>query len=408
MHFKTHKFFNSSTRQAMFEKVQGYIDKTTDVEAEIEAVRTRHRLDRIYRFDLGENAEGYSPRIRSYLDELRMDDRNVARLNEYPERSQSGLRQRIAEKYRIPADWIVACTGLDSMLDLIARVFLDHRDIYLMPTPSFFLFEAFSERMGAIPYFLELKEEDQFRWTPRTSLQFMKLVDKFRPKLIWIANPNNPTGQFIPVPELEKLISFASNFNAFVVIDEAYGEYTDLPDEVQSASRFLIRYQNLMVLRTFSKKYGLASLRIAYLMCSSPDIMEGILVHRHPFPVTQLSIDLAKIALEDDAFLNHSRSMNTAKREEVFRELEPLENFSVIPSASNIFMLKHLRLSGEDLKAAFERKGIIASRIDISGIEGKGYLRFALRNRADNQFLCHVCKELNTVSSRARAVAGSF
>jgi len=399
MHIKTHKFFNTTTRQAMFERVKGYVDKSVDVEVEIARIQDQYNLDQVYRFDLGENAEGYSPRITEYLRELRKDGKIDARLNEwlnsYPDRHYVALTKSLSDKFGIPPEWFLIGAGLDSILDLITRVFLDPRDNYLMPIPSFYLFEEYSERMGAIPYFLELREEDEFRWTAQTTQRFKELVDKFKPKLIWIANPNNPTGQFIQDMVLEDLMDYARTYNAFIVIDEAYGEYTDPPGEVLSAARFLDRYENLMVLRTFSKKYGLASLRIGYLMCSSPDILEGLQVHRHHFPVTQLSVDLAHIALEDEAFLNQSRIQNTANRKEVFDHLSTLTNFSAIPTRTNIFMLKHRIFSGAQLKEAFEQRGIIASGIDISGIKDKGYLRFTLRNQEDNRFLTKVCSEID-------------
>jgi histidinol-phosphate aminotransferase len=193
---------------------------------------------------------------------------------------------------------------------------------------------------------------------------------------------------------LEDLVEFASFYNAFLVIDEAFGEYTDPPGDVRSAARLLHRFENLMVLRTFSKKYGLASLRIGYLMCSSPDILEGIQVHRHHFPVTQLSADMALIALEDEAFLDQSRTQNTANRRETFECLTSLPGFSVVPSMSNVFMLKNRTMSCAELQEAFERRGIITSALDISGVRDKGYLRITLRNREDNQYLCQVCREI--------------
>lgn len=395
MHIKTHKFFNSFTRQAMFEKVTGYVDKSIDPEVELERIRSEYQPERIYRFDLGENAEGYSPMIRAYLDELRSDGKLLSRLNEYPDRNHTKLVRKLARKFGVSPDWCVVGAGLDSILDCITRVFLDHRDVYLMPVPSFYLFEEYSERMGAIPIFLELKEEDDYRWTVRTTQTFKKLVDKFRPKLIWIANPNNPTGQFIQEMVLEDLIEYAKSYNAFIVIDEAYGEYTDTPDDVHSAAKFLHRYENLMVLRTFSKKYGLASLRIGYLMCASSEILEGIQIHRHHFPVTQISADLASIALEDEAFLCLSRMANQAHRREVFDHLGALPSFMAIPTTSNIFMLKNRHLSGEELKEAFARRGIIASGIDLSGIKGKGYVRITLRNQEDNLHLCQVCEGID-------------
>ncbi len=399
MHMKTHKFFNAATRQAMFELVKGYMDRTVDPEAEIERIQQEYGLERVYRFDLGENAEGYSPRILEYLGELRKEGRINTRLNDwlnsYPERNHLGLKQLLAERFGVPPEWFILGAGLEAVLDLVTRVFLDHRDIYLMPIPSFYLFEEYSERMGAIPYFLELKEEDDFRWVAKTSLRFKNMVEKFKPKLIWIANPNNPTGQFIHETVMEDLIECASAYNAFVVVDEAYGEYTDPPGGVHSAAQFLHQHENLMVLRTFSKKYGLASLRIGYLMSSSADIRDGLKVHCNNFPVTQLSVDLAKIALEDKAFLDQSRVQTSANRREVFEKLAELRSFATVPSLTNIFMIRNHRLSGPELMKALHRRGIIASALEISGIRDRGYLRLALRNREDNLHLFRACEEID-------------
>lgn len=399
MHVKTHKFFNAATRQAMFEHVKGYMDRTQDPEAEIGRIQRDYGHEQVFRFDLGENAEGYSPRIQDYLGELRKDGRINVRLNDwlnsYPDRHHTELKQLLGGKFGIPPEWCLIGAGLEAILDLITRVFLDPRDVYLMPIPGFYLFEEYSERMGAIPYFLELREEDDFRWTAHTSQRFKQLVDKFKPKLIWIANPNNPTGQFLHESVLEDLIDCASAYNAFVVVDEAYGEYTDPPGGVHSAAQFLERHKNLMVLRTFSKKYGLASLRIGYVMSSSPEIRDGLQVHRNNFPVTQLSVDLAKIAVEDEAFLDFSRAQTALTRKEVFERLASLRTFTTIPSLTNIFMMRNTRLPGPQLLAALHRRGIIAAPLEISGIRDRGYIRIALRNRADNLHLCAACEEID-------------
>lgn len=393
MHTKIHKFFNAPTRQAMFEGVGSYLDASHD--ADPARLGPLGPANATYRFDLGENAEGYSPRIREYLTELAQDDFMRARFNHYPERNHTTLKLRIAEKFSIPPEWIVLGAGLDSILDLIARVFLEHRDIYLMPTPSFFLFEAISERMGAVPYFLDLKEEDAFRWTADTTRRFRRMVEKFRPKLIWIANPNNPTGHYLNDMTIEELVAFASSYNAFVVVDEAYGEYTDPPGEVLSAARLLARHPNLMVLRTFSKKYGLASLRVGYLMCAASRIREGLQVHQPPFPITQLSADLALIALEDDAFLQTTREQTLLNRKALFEQIQRMDRFTLIPSSTNIFMLRHKDMDGPTLRSELRRRGIIASPLEITGLEGKGYLRFCLRKREDNHRLCQALWDLN-------------
>jgi histidinol-phosphate aminotransferase len=391
--------FNTTTRRAMFDDVKGYVDKSRSPERMIERIRAEHHLDRVYRFDLGENADGFSPRIQEYLGQLRAEGRIDAQVSEwfnlYPDVNQTGLKRKLAERFGIPPQWILLGAGADSILDLIARVFLDHRDAYLMPIPSFFLFEAFSGRMGAIPFLLPLNEEDGFRWTERTTRQFKERVDQARPKLIWIANPNNPTGQLIPEGVLEELTEFASAHHAFIVIDEAYGEYTDPPGGVASAARLLHRHPNLMVLRTFSKQFGLAGLRLGYLMCSAKDIHAGLQVHNPNFAVTRVAADLARLALEDEGFLLRSGAATRRNTRQVFAALDPLQAFRAIPTRTCIFMLKHRGLTGPELQREFERKGIIASAVDISGIEGKGYLRFTVRDRADNEYLIRACQEIN-------------
>lgn len=384
----------------MFERVKGYIDKSVDLAAEIARIKRDYALERVYRFDLGENAEGYSPRVEQYLDGLREDgrikpERLIGWLSAYPDRHHLALRRAIGAKYGIPPQWVIIDGGADSLLNLITRVFLDQRDAYLMPVPSFFLFEEYSERMGAVPYFLELKEKDEFRWTDTTTLNFKRMVDKFRPKLVWLANPNNPTGHLLEPSLIEELIDYASGYNAFVVVDEAYGEYTDPPGGVNSAARLLERYDNLMVLRTFSKKYGLASLRIGYLMCASADVREGLQVHRQPFPTSQAAADLALIALEDHAYLEQSRARTLDQRREVFARLAALPNFALIPSQSSIFMLRHRRADGDAFAKALERRGILASQLNISGIRQRGYLRFTLRSTEDNLHLCNACAEID-------------
>lgn len=411
MQHKLSKFFNDSTRLALFEGVRGYVDKSMDVDAELGRLAAEYQLERVRRFDLGENAFGYSPLIRDYLADLRsgggMEAQENSWFNAYPDRSHLGLKRRLGERFGVDPAWILVGAGLDALLDLITRVFLQHRDTFVAPAPSFYLFEEYSERMGAVPFFVPLSEEDGFRWNARTTQQFKEVVDKARPKLIWIANPNNPTGDFIQDMVLEELMDVASAYNAFIVIDEAYGEYTDPPEGVASAARFLGRYPNLLVLRTFSKMYGLAGLRLGYLMCASPEIHDGLRAHNHHFPVTQITTDLARVALEDEGFLEHSRQETRGNGRKIFAALQELGPLCAMPTRTSIFMLKHRWVPGPALMRAFEQRGILAASADLSGIEGKGYLRFTVRSAADNECLIRACRDICETIGDRRAVRRS-
>jgi len=247
--------------------------------------------------------------------------------------------------------------------------------------------------MGATPVFLQLAEEDNFLWTEKTVQKFKDLIIKFRPKIIWISNPNNPTGQVISENILLEIIDLANSYNIYVVVDEAYHEFIGAPND--SAAKFTHKYNNLMVLRTFSKALGLAGIRLGYLMCSDPDIIEALLLHRHHFPLTQLSLNIARIATKDAGFIYTTQQKTIKRRDILFNNLDSLQTFKYIPSLTNIFMLKNKLLTATELDKKFKQFGIITSHLDITGITQDDYLRITIRNEEDNFYLFNACKKIN-------------
>jgi histidinol-phosphate aminotransferase len=247
--------------------------------------------------------------------------------------------------------------------------------------------------MGASPLFLQLDEKDDFTWTDQTFNKFKDIIAQFRPKLIWISNPNNPTGQIIPDDKLHEIIKLAYYYNVYVVVDEAYHEF--IGDPKDSAVKYTNAYKNLMVIRTFSKAHGLAGLRLGYLICSNPDIIEALLLHRHHFPVTQLSLNIARIATKDMSFIQNTRENTNIRRNILFKNLDTLNTFKYIPSQTSIFMLKSSILSAHELDKKLKSKGIITSQLNITGITPNNYLRITVLTEKDNEFLFQVCKEIN-------------
>jgi histidinol-phosphate aminotransferase len=393
---KTIKSFNQFTRHALLERVDGYVNKTKSFEEDILRLKDFYGLDAIYRFDLGENTDGFSPIIDNFINILYENNILISRLHNYPDITHLSIRERLAEIYNIPRQFIVISAGLDSILDLITRTFFEYRDTYLMPVPNFFLFESYSERMGASPIFMQLNEEDNFGWTDDTFEKFKDLIVRFRPKLIWLSNPNNPTGQIIPEDKLIEIIQIASDYNVYVVVDEAYYEFIGTLGE--SLAKHIHKYPNLMVLRTFSKALGLAGIRLGYLMCSDPDIIDALLLHRHHFPVTQLSLNIAQLALTDTDFLYHTQYITLARRNILFSKLSGLKSFSFVPSHTNIFMLRSLCYSASELDKKLRMFGIITSRLNITGITNDNYLRITIRTDADNEFLFKACQQIDVES----------
>jgi histidinol-phosphate aminotransferase len=392
MHIKTYKFFNQLTQQAMLDHIDGYVDKSQSISHEIIKLKSRFGTENIYRFDLGENVDGFSPNIQNLYNNPFRDQNLFNKLNEYPSITHRQLRHKIAQLHNLQAEYIVLSTGLDSIIDLITRVFFEYNDWYAMSVPDFFLFEKYSERMGAKPVFIQLDEEDNYVWTDKTIEQFKNSIIRFRPKIVWLSNPNNPSGQIIPKDTLLELIKICHSYNVFIVIDEAYGEYVS--DKEVSAIKHIEEYKNLMVLKTFSKAYGLAGIRLGYLITSSKDIVRALLLHRHHFPASQLAQKFASVALDDQNFILRSIKNNEKRKEILFKNLSKLETFHFIPSISNIFMLKNEYLTDDKLNFLLKEKGIFTSLQKINGILNKNFLRLTVRSEDDNEYLYNKCVEI--------------
>jgi histidinol-phosphate aminotransferase len=390
---KTIKSFNQITRHALLEKVEGYVSKNKSLEEEIVRLKKKLNLQKIYRFDLGENVDGFSPLINDFLENLYKNEILFSKLHEYPDIAHLSLRKRLGAIFNIPRQNIVISAGLDSILDLVTRVFFEYKDIFLMPVPGFFLFESYSERMGATPIFLQLSEEDDFTWTEQTIEKFKDLISKFRPKIIWISNPNNPTGQIISENLLLEIIELAYSYNVYVVVDEAYQEFIGGPKD--SAAKYTGKFNNLLVMKTFSKALGLAGIRLGYLICSNSEIIEALLLHRHHFPITQLSLNIARIATKDTSFITRTQKNTEKRRAILFKNLDTLQTFKYIPSKTNIFMLKNKLLSATELDKKLKQFGIITSYLNITGILQNIYLRITIRNEEDNLYLFNACKKIN-------------
>jgi histidinol-phosphate aminotransferase len=390
---KTIKSFNLVTRNALLEKVRGYVNKSKSLEAEILRIKKRNNLKKIYRFDLGENIDGFSPKVNSFLENFHKNEVLFSKLHQYPDITHISLRERIGATFNVPRQNIVISAGLDSIIDLITRVFFDYKDTFLMPVPDFFLFESYSERMGASPVFLKLDESKNYAWTNNTFQKFNELLLKFRPKVVFLSNPSNPTGQIIPEDKLIEIIELAESYNTFVVIDEAYHEFVAEPNN--SIAKYSSKYPNLIVLRSFSKALGLAGIRLGYLICSNDEVIEALLLHRHHFPLTQLSLNLARIALKDKSYIAKTQENNNKRRELLFNNLKTLKSFKYIPSQTNIFMLKNKFLPAIELDKRFKRRGIIVSPINMPGVIQNEYLRITVRTEEDNQYLFNVCKEID-------------
>ena len=391
---KTHTFFNLVTQRALYEKVGGYISKEFYIQEYIKILKAKYNLKRIYRFDLGQNNEGCSPAVEACIKALSENEGIRHYMKNYPEFICRELRQKIAYHHNIEPEWILLSAGLDQMIGIITASFLELKDRIMVNSPSFYLFEEYSKRMGAVPIYLHLKEKDNFKWTKETFDMYCQILKKLNPKLIWIANPNNPTGVSSPKILLKNIVEEASSNYAYVVIDEAYGEYIDYNGEVNSTSSFLRDYKNLIVLRTFSKAYGLANLRVGYAMSSNEDILRALKIHRNYFPITQLSFDLASVALDNTDYIKTVHEQ-VAKRKKIFVEgSASIPHISYVDTETNTLMMRHNDLDSNDLINALEKRGIIVAKVPGEEDIPKKFIRVTMGAEDEIRYFLEVLSEI--------------
>nr|NQU90587.1 histidinol-phosphate aminotransferase family protein [Bacteroidota bacterium] len=393
MNIPTQRLFNIQTQMALLNRVESYLGEDDDEYNKIRDTIKKYKLRKVYKFDIGRNCDGFSPLIKEVMGQTDLLKEAVENLVDYPDNHYRLLTSYLSKLYGVKPDWFVVGAGLENMIDILARVFLSNSDKYLLPVPNFSLFEEFSSRTGATPIYVYLKKEDDYRWTSETTNDIVGSIKNLAPKIIWISNPINPTGQFIPHNIIEKIIKTADQYNCFVVVDEAYGEYTDKDDRFVTCYDFLEKYSNLLVLRTLSKIYGLPSIRIGYMVSKNRELDKAVSLYRQYFPFSWFSLFVGQISVVDQEYVANSRRKNTERKTKLFKHLDKIPSIEYLPSESSVFLLKSKTLTAEELINKLEPKGIfVANHNMITGLKGENFVRITVQNNENNEYLAATLK----------------
>ncbi len=389
------RLFTPETRRSLAAANEDYVSKDTDEYALIEKLKIENNLDRVYRFDIGRNSDGYSELIKEVMDQADLVGLSRANLIDYPDNQYNLLRNHLADQHGLEPSWFVISAGLESMIDHISRVFIKDNIAFLSAVPNFSVFLAFSARMGGRPVYLPVRPEENFQWTHGTVRGLIDLMQKYSPRLLWVSNPVNPTGQQLPVDWMTELAAAGLVHETAVVVDEAYGEYTDRNDGLVSSTQLLHKFPNLMVLRTFSKIHALPSLRVGYLMCSNRDILDAISLYRLMFPFSWFSLFVAQIASVDDEHVQFSRTRNARWRSRLYTQLANLETFIYIPSKTNTLMLKNSQLKAVELGERFAKRGFLTADLSrVQGLENHEFIRITICREEENDFFVEACRRI--------------
>jgi histidinol-phosphate aminotransferase len=318
-------------------------------------------VEKILKLASNENPLGMSPKAKKAVEAA------IAGIERYPD--QFDLIAKVAACAGLGQNQVVLGNGSNDVLDLIARVFL-------APGRS----AVFSQHAFAVYPLATLATGAELICTPAKhyghDLEAMRAAIRPDTRIVWIANPNNPTGNFLPYPEVRAFLEVVPR-EVVVVLDEAYNEYLPPAERVDTAD-WIKDFPNLVVTRTFSKIYGLAGLRVGYALASAEiaDLMNRV---RQPFNVNNLAIAAAVAALDDHLFVADSYELNRRGMEQIVAGLKRL-GLEHIPSHGNFVTFK--AGDGAAVNQKLLQQGVIVRPIGGYGLPE--WLRVTIGSEPEN------------------------
>ncbi len=309
--------------------------------------------DSIAKLGSAENPHGASPLAREAVAEA------LHRLHLYPSWTAEPLRVKIAETYDCEPEHVICGAGETDIISLIIRAFCPPGGEILMPGPCFPIYHLFAEAEGRVPVLAH-------HATDRSSmaLDVDAYIDAIgeRTRIVFITNPHSPSGTWLTEADVRRIIEAAPN--ALVVLDEAYVHYSETPGYLHLANQ----YSHVAVLRTFSKVFGLAGLRIGFGVAAKP-IVDALLAIKTTWNLGQLQIAGAMAALDDHDHLNRTIATIVENRSYVLRRFDELDRFRMIPDSRANFFLVEIMDQSTDSTKVFEgllERGVITKDGSVS------------------------------------------
>ena len=292
-------------------------------------------------------------------------------INRYPDTDALELREAIATYYGVTPQNVICGVGSDQLIDCTLRAALQKGDDVVVPYPSFSMYQLSTViNSGNL---IEVPLCEDFTYNVPAILEIIK---KVVPKVVFLCNPNNPTGSILTLDEIREILDATE---ALVIVDEAYGEFTK-----DSAITLTREYTNLLVLRTFSKAYGLAGARIGYGI-AHPSIIETINVTKPPYNLNVFSQEMAKWIISNTTYYQDSLKKIIDSRENLYQALKKLP-LRVYPSEANFLWVS----SEYNLDKILKAKQIYIRKININQ---KDYFRISIGTDEENQILLETLKE---------------
>jgi len=340
----------------------------------IESVQRKFNLKNIIKLASNENPIGPSSKSIAAVYESLKDS------HRYPDSSGTLLREKLADKFKLKIENVILGNGSEGIMSAIIRTFLKEKDEIITAENSFIGFRVLANASGKKVHWIQMKNHKY------DLLNIAKKIND-NTKIIYIANPDNPTGTYISIKEFDAFMINVPN-RVLVILDEAYFEYAqfvkDYPDSM------FYRYDNVITLRTFSKIYGLAGFRVGYGFAHS-ELISNLLKVKLPFEPSTAAQIAAIHALDDEKHLNDSINLNRYEMKKM-KKLFDSHKVLYIDSVANFLTIK-LNNRDEVIKCTnfLLSRGIIVR--DLMGFGLPEYIRITVGNEEENNIFIKVFKE---------------
>jgi len=322
----------------------------------------------VIKLSANESALGMSPKVLKIL-----QSKNY-KISKYPDSKAIDLRKLISSKFKCDFNKIICGSGSDEVIQMICQLFLKSGDEVIVPQYSFLMYRIYASIVGAKVVF---SKEKKFRVSVEN---IIKKVNK-KTKIVFIANPNNPTGTYLEKKELINLRKKLNN-KILLVVDDAYDEY--IKDKNYSSGLNIFKNKkNVFILRTFSKIYGLASLRVGWGY-GDRKIIDALNMIKPPFNVNKIAQLCAIESLKDSKFITKSVKHNLFWSKKIKNSLEQFNIFCNKVSANFLLLnFEKCKLNANNVEKKLLKKGLILRETKTYGI--KNCLRLTIGNNSENK-----------------------
>ncbi len=336
----------------------------------VDEIQRKFNLEKVVKLASNENPFSVSPQVAEAI------KKEIGSLNMYPCSDSYYLKETLAQYLGVDVKNVIIGAGSVEVIGMITSAFLKPGEKVLTSEKTFLMYRIAAVAAGGKKAFVEVPTDQEYRF----DLDAMAAAIDEKTKVIFIANPNNPTGTLLPK---QKLVDFIQKVpeDRIIVLDNAYQEYVSDMDNYADGLDFAVNRKNVVVLRTFSKIYALSGLRIGYAV-GHEKLIAYLARVKAPFNVTRVAQVAAIASLKDDEFKNKSAALNIKNREKLYNQLVQL-GLKTVPSETN-FLMFFPGVNPMELNDRLLRQGVIIRPVKAFGVPDG--MRVTVGFEEDNDF----------------------